>query len=311
MGRPGQSKTGQWEGLDNQKLDGGKAWAIKNWTVGRPGQSKTGQWEGPGMRLSVSVSTDEEKFLTTRRFYSTVRSRPAGAATRRLYSTVGSRPAGAATRRLYSTVGSRPAGAATRRLYSTVGSRPAGAATRRLNSTVRSRPAAAATGNIHSTVGPNPTHDFQSPTQLQSCASHLQKVSRSKVLTAITSLSGLPVSKPATCEPASPQIIPLTCTTPEISSCVPKLARMATLFTSPTHDSVGSDMVQIRYILCQDMFSASVKEKTLSELNGSTTLKDFYDSIMQVESISSDLTLEVFSHEGYPLHPNEFTFQCE
>ena len=228
--------------------------------------------------------------------------------TRRHYSTVGSRRVGTATRRHYSTVGSRPVGTATRRPYSTVRSRPVGAATRRPCSTVGSRPAGAATGNVHPTIGSNPTHGFQSPTQLQSCASHLQKT---KALAATASLSGLPVSRPASCEPASPQIIPLTCTTPEILSCVPGLARMATQFTPPTHDSVSSDMVKIRYILCQDMFSASVKEKTLSELNASTTLKDFYDNIMQVESISSDLTLEVFSHEGYPLHPNEFTSQCE
>ena len=215
------------------------------------------------------------------------------------------------TRRHYSTVGSRRVGTVTRRPYSTVGSRPVGTATRRPYSTVGSRPVGTATGNAYPTIGSNPTHGFQSPTQLQSCASHLQKVSKTKALAATVSPSGLPVSRPASCEPASPQITPLTCTTPEISSCVPGLARMATLFTLPTHDSVSSDMVQIRYILCQDMFSASVKEKTLSELKASTTLKDFYDNIMQVESISSDLTLEVFSHEGYPLHPNEFTSQCE
>ena len=234
-------------------------------------------------------------------------------ATRRHYSTVGSRPAGAATRRPYSTVGSRPAGAATRRPYSTVGSRPAGAATRKHYSTVGSKPASAAPGNSYSTIGTNRIHGFQSPTQLQSCGSHLQKVSKTKALGATASLSGLPVSRPASCEPASPEIKPLTCTTPELSSFVPGLARMATPFTATTHalHSVGSEMVQIHYIICQDMFSAPVKAKILPELNASTTLKDLYDCIMQVESISSDLTLEVFSHEGYPLHPNEFTSQCE
>ena len=235
-------------------------------------------------------------------------------ATRRPYSTVGSRPLGAATRRPYSTFGSRPVGAATRRHYSTVGSRPVGAATRRPYSTVGPRAGGTATGSGYSTVGSNQTHVFQSSTQLQSCGSHLQKVSKTKALGATASLSGLLVSRPASCEPASPEIKPVTCTTPEISSFVAGLAGMATPFTVTTHaldDSVGSEMVQIRYIICQDMFSAPVKEKILSELSTSTTLKGFYDSIVQVESISSDLTLEVFSHEGYPLHPNEFTSQCE
>ena len=229
-------------------------------------------------------------------------------ATRRPYLTVGSRPLGAVTRRPYSTVGSRPVGAATRRHYSTVGSRPVGA--RRHYSTVGPKAVGTATCSVYSTVGSNPTHVFQRPSQLQSCGSHLQNA---KALGATASPSGLPVSRPASCEPVSPEIKCLTCTTPELSSFVPGLARLATPFTATIHalDSVGCEMVQIRYIICQDMFSAPVKEKTLPELNGSTTLKDFYDSIMQVESISSDLTIEVFSHEGYPLHPNEFTSQCE
>ena len=251
-------------------------------------------------------------FLATRRHYSTVGSKPVGAYTRRPYSTVGSRPVGAPTRRPYSTVGSRPVGAYTRRPYSTFGSRPVGA--KHHYSTVGPKAGGAATGSIYSTVGSNQTHGFQSSTQLQSCGSHLQKVSKTKALAATASLSGLPVSRPASCEPASLQIKPLTCTTLEISSFLAGLAGTATPFTATTHaldDSVGSEMVQIRYIICQDMFSAPVKEKILSELSASTTLKGFYDTIMQVESISSDLTLEVFSHEGYPLHPNEFTSQCE
>ena len=75
--------------------------------------------------------------------------------------------------------------------------------------------------------------------------------------------------------------------------------------------SPSGEITEIRYIVCQDLFYASVKEKAISELGPSTTLSDFYNVIMREEGISSDLTLEVFSHEGYPLHPNEFTSECK
>ena len=154
------------------------------------------------------------------------------------------------------------------------------------HSTVGSRPAGSTTSHLFSTLEPKATNGLQSSNQL--CDS---KPKKETVLTR-----------------SKPQIIPMTCTTTEIQTSVPRLAHMAVQVTSVTHGIDGS-LIQIRYILCKNMFSAPVKEKKILQLNVST-LHEFYNSVKQVESISSDLSLEVFSHEGYPLHPNEFTSQC-
>lgn len=155
------------------------------------------------------------------------------------------------------------------------------------------------------------SNGFQVPSQLQSCSHPTFSPGKVSETAIPTLLSDPPVSKLAIGTPNSLQIMPVTCRTPQIESAVPRLASQYKPM-SPAQDGLSSgEIIEIRYIICQDLFYTSVEEKAITELNPSTTVNDIYDIIMKKEGISSDLTLEVYSHEGYPLHPNEFTSQCK
>ena len=70
--------------------------------------------------------------------------------------------------------------------------------------------------------------------------------------------------------------------------------------------------IMIRYIVCKDLFFMDTKERFIINTNPNTvTMKDLHNSIAMCVDVEEGFVLELFSHEGYPLCPNEFTFSCK
>ena len=71
-------------------------------------------------------------------------------------------------------------------------------------------------------------------------------------------------------------------------------------------------LIVVRYIVCSELFATAVQEKTIYNLDPKTTaMKDLYGLILHQEKVDEGFTLELFSHEGYPLSANEFTSHCK
>ena len=69
--------------------------------------------------------------------------------------------------------------------------------------------------------------------------------------------------------------------------------------------------ISVRYILCYNMFEANIEEKVLPNLNQHKhRLFDLYELIMGRENIDENMTLQFYSHEGYPLNTNEHSLKC-
>ena len=76
--------------------------------------------------------------------------------------------------------------------------------------------------------------------------------------------------------------------------------------------STAAAQIVVRYILCSELFATTVQEKMVFNLNPETTaMKDLYGLILHQEKVAEGFTLELFSHEGYPLSANEFTSHCK
>ena len=70
--------------------------------------------------------------------------------------------------------------------------------------------------------------------------------------------------------------------------------------------------IMIRYIVCKDLFFTDTKERFVINTDPNTvTMKDLHNSIAMCVDVEEGFVLELFSHEGYPLCPNEFTFSCK
>lgn len=70
--------------------------------------------------------------------------------------------------------------------------------------------------------------------------------------------------------------------------------------------------IVIRYIVCKDLFSVDAKERFIINTDPNTvTMKDLHTSIATCVDVEEGYVLELFSHEGYPLCPNEFTLNCK
>ena len=80
------------------------------------------------------------------------------------------------------------------------------------------------------------------------------------------------------------------------------------------HEALSSPPVHIivRYIVCKDLFLMDTKERFIINTDPNTvTMKDLHNSIAMCVDVEEGFVLELFSHEGYPLCPNEFTFSCK
>ena len=80
------------------------------------------------------------------------------------------------------------------------------------------------------------------------------------------------------------------------------------------HEVLPSPPVHIiiRYIVCKDLFSMDAKERFIINTDPNTvTMKDLHTSIATCVDVEEGYVLELFSHEGYPLCPNEFTMNCK
>jgi len=74
----------------------------------------------------------------------------------------------------------------------------------------------------------------------------------------------------------------------------------------------SQDLINIRYIYCNNLFGEERGEKLLEDLDPSThTMEDIYGMIADNEEIEAhQLTIELYSVEGYPLNVNQFTISC-
>ena len=70
--------------------------------------------------------------------------------------------------------------------------------------------------------------------------------------------------------------------------------------------------ITVRYVLCQGLYSSSVSEKWIRGLNPQEDkLSSLHQLIIKESHVPTDMTLELFSHEGYPLNANEYTIDCK
>ena len=69
------------------------------------------------------------------------------------------------------------------------------------------------------------------------------------------------------------------------------------------------NIISIQYILCSDdLFSCDIAETTIDNLDPEkATLCDIISMITSEMGLSDDKAIELFSHEGYPLHHNDIT----
>ena len=69
----------------------------------------------------------------------------------------------------------------------------------------------------------------------------------------------------------------------------------------------------VRYVLCQDLFVKDTEERKLAQVYlNSTTIKDLIMGLCAKEEICQDLfTLELFTHEGYPININKYNEHCK
>ena len=66
--------------------------------------------------------------------------------------------------------------------------------------------------------------------------------------------------------------------------------------------------ITIRYIHCKNIFFLPAKEKCILNLNPATnSVSDLYKMIASQQNITSDLKLELYFSEGYPLDLNDHT----
>ena len=65
----------------------------------------------------------------------------------------------------------------------------------------------------------------------------------------------------------------------------------------------------VHYILCgNDLFSHDIVENVIDDLDPEkTTLSDVTAQITNEMGLNDDKAIELFSHEGYPLHHNDIT----
>ncbi len=72
------------------------------------------------------------------------------------------------------------------------------------------------------------------------------------------------------------------------------------------------ELIRVRYIYCSDLFSSNVQERELVELDsGRVDMIDLYYRIGERERLDTfEFTLEMFTHEGYPLRVNDVTVKC-
>lgn len=78
--------------------------------------------------------------------------------------------------------------------------------------------------------------------------------------------------------------------------------------------------ISLRYVFCSQLFSQDVMEKMIPDLDpGSIAIKDLIGLIgsantegaAAVGTEGDVLTLELYTHEGYPLGVNEYTEKCK
>ena len=75
----------------------------------------------------------------------------------------------------------------------------------------------------------------------------------------------------------------------------------------------AQDLIKIRYIYCNNLFGEETGQKLLEDLDPAThTMEDIKGMIAEDEEIEThQLTIELYSMEGYPLNVNYFTESCE
>ena len=70
--------------------------------------------------------------------------------------------------------------------------------------------------------------------------------------------------------------------------------------------------ITVRYVLCQDLYDSNVNEKWIRDLKPQKdTLSLLYQIIARENYVRTDMRLELFSHEGYPLNANQYTIDCK
>lgn len=70
--------------------------------------------------------------------------------------------------------------------------------------------------------------------------------------------------------------------------------------------------ITVRYVLCQGLYSSSVNEKWIRGLNPQEDkLSSLHQLIIKESHVPTDMELELFSHEGYPLNANKYTIDCK
>ena len=107
---------------------------------------------------------------------------------------------------------------------------------------------------------------------------------------------------------------PTTGTVPVVTPATASASSVTAVDDKPTAtaESTEAALIVVRYILCSELFATTVQEKTVFNLNPVTTaMKDLYGLILYQEKVDEGFTLELFSHEGYPLSANEFTSHCK
>ena len=86
----------------------------------------------------------------------------------------------------------------------------------------------------------------------------------------------------------------------------------ANLIGAPQPFLVETKCTAVRYILCSQLFVQELTEKSVFNLDETAhTMADLIGRIARTENISQGLSLELYTHEGYPLGVNEFTAKCK
>lgn len=68
------------------------------------------------------------------------------------------------------------------------------------------------------------------------------------------------------------------------------------------------DTIYLRYIFCgKELFSVDVEELAIENMKYATPLKDIVSDISAKANLATNEVIELYSHEGYPLHNNELS----
>ncbi len=98
-----------------------------------------------------------------------------------------------------------------------------------------------------------------------------------------------------------------------LSSPPQQVNRKPAVETKPIAPQPTGEVINVRYIYCNGLFTKDIREKQLVGLDsGQVTMVDLYSKIGEQEQLDGqEMNLELFSFEGYPLNANDFTVDCK